>query len=88
VRFELLKAVRDRVRYESRDLMMSRGRTGDARIFGDVEFVTAVDKDADKVAMLNRHEIPIYEPGLKELVETNTTLSAGGNSSFSASNGG
>ena len=33
--------------------------------------VTCVDKDADKVAMLNRHEIPIYEPGLKELVETN-----------------
>jgi UDPglucose 6-dehydrogenase len=33
--------------------------------------VSCVDKDADKVAALTRNEIPIYEPGLKELVETN-----------------
>ena len=34
--------------------------------------VTCVDKDADKIARLNRGEIPIYEPGLDELVERNT----------------
>jgi UDPglucose 6-dehydrogenase len=33
--------------------------------------VTCVDKDADKVAKLNRGEIPIYEPGLDDLVERN-----------------
>ena len=33
--------------------------------------VTCVDTDADKIATLMRHEIPIYEPGLKELVEAN-----------------
>ena len=33
--------------------------------------VTCVDRDADKVATLMRNEIPIYEPGLKELVQTN-----------------
>ena len=33
--------------------------------------VTCVDRDADKVASLMRNEIPIYEPGLKELVQTN-----------------
>jgi UDPglucose 6-dehydrogenase len=33
--------------------------------------VTCVDKDTDRVAKLNRGEIPIYEPGLDELVERN-----------------
>jgi UDPglucose 6-dehydrogenase len=33
--------------------------------------VTCVDKDVGKVAALNRGEIPIFEPGLSESVETN-----------------
>ena len=33
--------------------------------------VVLVDVDADKVAMLQRGEIPIYEPGLEELVHDN-----------------
>ena len=33
--------------------------------------VVCVDKDADKVAALNRGEIPIFEPGLDDLVESN-----------------
>jgi UDPglucose 6-dehydrogenase len=33
--------------------------------------VTCVDKDAGRVAALNRGEIPIFEPGLAELVEAN-----------------
>jgi UDPglucose 6-dehydrogenase len=37
--------------------------------FGHV--VTCVDKDAGKVAALDRGEIPIHEPGLDELVERN-----------------
>src|SRR4051812_4499478 len=37
--------------------------------FGHV--VTCVDKDADKIAALTRGEIPIYEPGLDELVLAN-----------------
>jgi UDPglucose 6-dehydrogenase len=33
--------------------------------------VTCIDKDAAKIAALNRSEIPIFEPGLAELVESN-----------------
>jgi len=33
--------------------------------------VTCIDKDAGRIAALNRGEIPIFEPGLAELVETN-----------------
>jgi UDPglucose 6-dehydrogenase len=33
--------------------------------------VVCVDKDADKIAALERGEIPIYEPGLQELVRQN-----------------
>jgi UDPglucose 6-dehydrogenase len=33
--------------------------------------VTCVDKDREKVAALKRGEIPIYEPGLPELIQTN-----------------
>jgi UDPglucose 6-dehydrogenase len=34
-------------------------------------FVTCIDKDADKIAALRRGEIPIYEPGLNQLVASN-----------------
>jgi UDPglucose 6-dehydrogenase len=37
--------------------------------FGHV--VICVDKDADRIARLQRGEIPIFEPGLEDLVETN-----------------
>jgi len=33
--------------------------------------VTCVDKDADKIARLRRGEIPIFEPGLDQLVSVN-----------------
>jgi UDPglucose 6-dehydrogenase len=33
--------------------------------------VTCVDKDGDKIASLNRGEIPIFEPGLEEIVKRN-----------------
>ncbi len=33
--------------------------------------VTCVDKDLDKIALLDRGEIPIYEPGLQDLVARN-----------------
>ena len=34
-------------------------------------YVTCVDKDKDKIAALNRGEIPIFEPGLEEIVRRN-----------------
>jgi len=34
--------------------------------------VTCVDKDASKIERLQRGEMPIYEPGLERIVETNT----------------
>jgi UDPglucose 6-dehydrogenase len=37
--------------------------------FGHV--VTCIDKDAEKIARLRRGEIPIYEPGLEQLVASN-----------------
>src|SRR6202163_2287980 len=33
--------------------------------------VVCVDKDAEKIAALTRGEIPIYEPGLHDLVRSN-----------------
>jgi UDPglucose 6-dehydrogenase len=33
--------------------------------------VTCIDKDREKIAALNRGDIPIFEPGLAELVEAN-----------------
>src|SRR5947209_1545957 len=33
--------------------------------------VVCVDKDADKIAALSRGELPIYEPGLAALVQSN-----------------
>jgi UDPglucose 6-dehydrogenase len=33
--------------------------------------VTCVDKDADKIAALSRGDLPIYEPGLQPLVQSN-----------------
>jgi UDPglucose 6-dehydrogenase len=44
--------------------------------------VTCVDKDEGRIAKLKRGEIPIYEPGLDELVERNA---AGGRLQFSSS---
>jgi len=34
--------------------------------------VTCVDKEADKIERLSRGEMPIYEPGLDQLVASNT----------------
>ena len=35
--------------------------------------VICIDKDPDKIEQLNADEIPIYEPGLKDLVERNSS---------------
>ena len=37
--------------------------------------VTCVDKDAARIAALNRGEIPIFEPGLAELIKANVSQS-------------
>lgn len=42
-------------------------------VFSDLgNEVVCVDKNADKIAKLNRGEMPIYEPGLEDLVRRNT----------------
>ena len=33
--------------------------------------VVCVDKDADKIARLNEGQLPIFEPGLEDIVESN-----------------
>src|SRR4029079_9125189 len=33
--------------------------------------VVCVDQDVDKINALNQHQLPIYEPGLQQLVEEN-----------------
>jgi len=35
--------------------------------------VTCIDNDAEKIAMLKRGEIPIYEPGLQQMVQKNAS---------------
>ncbi len=35
--------------------------------------VTCIDTDADKIETLRRGEVPIYEPGLEDLIERNST---------------
>ena len=45
-----------------------------AACFADLgNFVWCVDKDNKKINMLNNNEIPIYEPGLKDLIDKNCT---------------
>ena len=34
--------------------------------------VTCVDVDQDKISLLNRGQVPIFEPGLEEMINKNT----------------
>src|SRR4051794_36929607 len=47
------------------------GLVGGACLGGTGEDVVCVDKDAEKIARLQRNEIPIYEPGLEPMVQRN-----------------
>jgi UDPglucose 6-dehydrogenase len=54
--------------------MMGAGYVGlvSGACFADFgHHVTCVDKDVDRIAALNRGDIPIFEPGLPELIEAN-----------------
>ena len=65
--------------------MIGAGYVGlvSAACFADFGWnVTCVDKDEDRVARLKQGEIPIYEPGLDELVARNV---AAGRMHFSSS---
>ena len=65
--------------------MIGAGYVGlvSAACFADFGWtVTCVDKDEDRVAKLKNGEIPIYEPGLDQLLERNVAM---GRVSFSSS---
>ena len=54
--------------------MMGTGYVGlvSGACFADLgNTVYCVDKDKEKIALLNNNQIPIFEPGLKELVNKN-----------------
>ena len=55
----------------SRELTPSRRGDGHAGFADFGHHVTCVDKDAGRIAALKRGEIPIFEPGLADLVATN-----------------
>ena len=55
--------------------MIGAGYVGlvSAACFSEFGFqVTCIDKDPERVAMLRRGEVPIFEPGLEDLVKRNT----------------
>lgn len=65
--------------------MIGAGYVGlvSAACFSDFGWnVTCIDKDEGRLALLNRGEIPIYEPGLDDLVARNV---AAGRIQFSGS---
>src|ERR1700687_2480409 len=54
--------------------MIGAGYVGlvSAACFSDFgHHVICIDKDAERIAMLLRGEVPIYEPGLSELIASN-----------------